>query len=196
MKLSHGIAERILDTAQNRMIKFGYRKVTMDEIAQDLSMSKNTIYKHFQSKEQIANAIFKRLTKKINTKQLKIEKEFRDPLSVIQNNVFFLQQDLNPWFEEFLPDIKQELPSLWEKFVHFRTEKILEIKKLIEDGIKKGVFRKINSTIAVKIFLGAIDEIINPEFLQHECISFQKALLEVLDIWANGILKTNKKRKG
>ena len=36
------------------MIKFGYRKVTMDEIAADLHISKNTIYKFFVGKEEIA----------------------------------------------------------------------------------------------------------------------------------------------
>jgi len=39
--------ERILDASMIRMLKFGYRKVTMDEIAQDLVMSKNTIYQNF-----------------------------------------------------------------------------------------------------------------------------------------------------
>ena len=51
------IAEKILDASENRMVKFGYRKVTMDEIAQDLAMSKNTIYLYFRSKVDIAKAL-------------------------------------------------------------------------------------------------------------------------------------------
>ncbi len=46
MKSSHPVADKILMAAQARMIRFGYHKVTMDEIANDLRMSKNTIYVH------------------------------------------------------------------------------------------------------------------------------------------------------
>jgi len=35
------------------MLKFGYRKVTMDEIAADLVMSKNTIYKAFSERKTL-----------------------------------------------------------------------------------------------------------------------------------------------
>jgi len=42
------VKEKILNAAEKRMVKFGYRKVTMDGIAQDLTMSKNTIYKFFK----------------------------------------------------------------------------------------------------------------------------------------------------
>lgn len=183
------IQEKILNASEKRMIKFGYRKVLMDEIARDLAMSKNTIYKEFRSKVEIAQRLFKRLKERINENQAKVEEQTVDPLEIIYKNVYFLQKELSPWFEYFLPDIKQELPILWEDFINYRTEKILEIEKLVKSGIKKGEFRRVDTAIAVRAFLGAIDEVINPEFLQNENISFHKALEEVLDIWAKGILK-------
>jgi len=187
-----GNKEKILNAAEKRMLRFGYRKVAMDEIASDLAMSKNTIYKYFQSKEEIASMLFERLRNRINENQIKIEKTFKNPLDIIKNNIVFLQKELSPWFENFLPDIKQELPQLWANFVSYRKEKILEVEELIKEGIKNGQFRKVNSFIAVKMFLGAVNEIINPEVLQHESISFQEALEGLLDIWANGILRNRK----
>ncbi len=44
----------ILAIAEQLFASRGYRAVTMDEIAQRRCMSKRTIYKHFQSKEEIA----------------------------------------------------------------------------------------------------------------------------------------------
>ncbi len=180
--------ERILDAAMNRMLKFGYRKVTMDEIAQDLVMSKNTIYKHFQSKIEMTEAIFERLEKEITHELSLIEESHKDPVEIISKNIFFLQQKLTPWFEHFLGDIKSELPDLWIRFLNFRNEKISEIKTLIEDGIEKGKFRKINSALAVRIYMGAIDHVLNPEFLEKERISFSDAIEGVLDIWSVGII--------
>ena len=57
--------EKILNVAEKRMLQHGYRKVTMDEIACDLRMSKNTIYKEYRSKIAIAQALLERLKNKI-----------------------------------------------------------------------------------------------------------------------------------
>ena len=182
------IQERILDAAQKRFLRLGYRKFTMDEIAQDLGMSKNTIYKHFQSKVQMAEALFERLEKEINRELSLIEESHKDPVEIIAKDVFFLQQRLTPWFDHFLGDIKSEVPSLWARFLNFRNEKISEIKILVEDGMKKGKFRKINPALAVRIYMGAIDHVLNPEFLEKERISFSDAIEGILDIWSRGML--------
>ncbi|MCR4338067.1 MAG: TetR/AcrR family transcriptional regulator [Candidatus Omnitrophica bacterium] len=189
MKSNDSVKEQILDAAMKRMLKFGYRKVTMDEIAQDLVMSKNTIYKHFQSKVEIAQGLFGRLEKNINHELLLIEDAHKDSLEIISKSIFFLQQQLAPWFEYFFQDIRWELPDLWEQFIQFRNEKILNVKKLIEQGIKSGKFRKVHSALAVQIYLGAIDYVLRPEFLEHEKISFPEAIEGVLDVWSSGVLK-------
>ena len=182
------VREKILNIAEKRMTKFGYRKVTMDEIANDLVMSKNTIYNHFSSKIEMAEALFGRLEKEIRHELSLIEESSKDPLEIISKSIFFLQHKLAPWFEHFLADIKFELPDLWQQFVDFRNEEILEIRKFIEDGIRKGKFRKINAALALQVYMGAIDQAINPGFLEKEKISFSDALEGVLDIWSRGVL--------
>lgn len=188
MKLKEVARERILTAAEKRMVRFGYRKVTMDEIARDLVMSKNTIYLHFKSKVEIARGLLDRLKDRINNGQTGIENDNKSPLDVISKNIIFFQKELSPWFEHFLKDVKLELPDLWQDFIDFRTDKIMEIKGLVEKGIKKGIFRKVNSSLAVRVYLGAVDSIISPEILEEEHVSFQEALETVLDIWSQGIL--------
>ena len=182
--------ERILNVAQKRMLKFGYRKVTMDEIAQDLRMSKNTIYKCFRSKVEIAEELLDKLKSRINDYQISVEKESAGPLEVLSKNTFYLQKELAPWFEHFLIDIKFELPGIWQDFVDFRTEKILDLEKLVKKGIRKKEFRKVNPTLAVRAYLGAVNSILSPDVLEQEGISFQSALETVMDIWSKGILST------
>ncbi|HOD13052.1 MAG TPA: TetR/AcrR family transcriptional regulator [Candidatus Omnitrophota bacterium] len=188
------VKDNILAAAERRMIQFGYRKVTMDEIAQDLGMSKNTIYKHFASKDEIAQAMFVQLCARINENILTIKKDEPDPIKIISQNILFIQKELSPWFEHFLGDIKIELPHLWQKFIQYRTEKITEVQELITQGIQKRKLRKVNAAIAMRSFLGAVDAVINPEFLQNENMSFQSAMDEVVQIWSKGIMvnTTNK----
>jgi AcrR family transcriptional regulator len=190
------IKEKILNAAEKRMIKFGYRKVTMDEIAQDLHMSKNTIYKLFVGKEEIAKALIKRLQHQLNTCLVNIEKAQNDPLRIFSDSVLLLRKQLGPWFEHFFREIPTELPSLWEEFLHYRNEKILDIRSLVEKGSKNGVFRRVNPSIATEAYLGAVKAIMNQRFLEQENLTFEQALDAVLDIWSNGIwINRNKIKK-
>ena len=140
MNNKNPIQEKILNAAEKRMIKFGYRKVTMDEIALDLHMSKNTIYKIFVGKEEIAKSLVKRLQQQLNTSLDNIEKTQKDPLRVFSDSVLLLRKQLGPWFEHFFREIPTELPGLWEEFLHYRNEKILDIRSLVEKGSREWDF--------------------------------------------------------
>jgi AcrR family transcriptional regulator len=179
--------EKILNAAEKRMVQFGYRKVTMDEIAQDLRMSKNTIYKEFVGKEEIAKALVKRLQQQLNSELDNIEKAQKDPLRVFSDSVLLLRKRLGPWFEHFFREISGELPSLWEEFLYYRNAKVLDIRSLVEKGSRNGIFRRVNSSIATEAYLGAVKAIMNPRFLEQENLTFEQALDAVLDIWSNGI---------
>ncbi|MFA5169067.1 MAG: TetR/AcrR family transcriptional regulator [Candidatus Omnitrophota bacterium] len=189
MTHASSLKEKILDTAQARMIRFGYRKVTMDEIAGDLRVSKNTIYKVFVGKEEIAKGLVKRLQEEINRGLGDLERRDKDPLRVFSSSILLLRKTLGPWFEHFFKEIAVELPDLWKEFLRYRNEKILEIRSLVEKGIKKGALRKISASVAVQAYLGSVKAIIAPRFLEQEHLSFDEALQAVLDIWAHGILR-------
>jgi AcrR family transcriptional regulator len=189
------LKEKILNVAEKRMISFGYRKVTMDEIALDLHMSKNTIYKLFIGKEEIAKNLVKRLQRELNVGLNNIENTQKDPLRIFSDSVLLLRKELGPWFEHFFREIPTELPNLWEEFLHFRNEKILGIRLLVEKGSKNGIFRRVNPSIATEAYLGAVKAITNPRFLEQENLTFEQALDAVLDLWSNGIWINRKLKK-
>src|SRR5580698_8212239 len=176
MNRNYPTQEKILNAAQKRMVQFGYRKVTMDEIALDLHMSKNTIYKEFVGKEEIAKGLVKRLQQQLNTGLVNIEKTQKDPLRIFADSVLLLRKQLGPWFEHFFREIPTELPVLWEEFLHFRNEKILGIRSLVEKGSRNGIFRRVNASIATEAYLGAVKAITSPRFLDEEKITFEQAL--------------------
>jgi len=182
-------SDKILNAAEKRMIKFGYRKVTMDEIASDLRMSKNTIYKVFDGKEEIAKALVKRLQRQLDIGLYNIEKASDNPLQIFSDSVLLLRKQLGPWFEHFFREVSTELPGVWEEFLGFRNAKILTIRSLVEKGGKNRIFRNVNPSVATEAYLGAVKAITNPRFLEQENLTFEQALDAVLDIWSKGIIK-------
>jgi AcrR family transcriptional regulator len=58
--LGHEKEHLILDAAQNRFARFGFSKVTMDEIAEDVGMAKASLYYYYPSKEDVFRAVLRR----------------------------------------------------------------------------------------------------------------------------------------
>lgn len=50
-------ADRILDTARELLLSWGYRRVTIDELARRAGVGKGTIYLHWRSREEVFLAV-------------------------------------------------------------------------------------------------------------------------------------------
>ena len=50
-------ADRILDTARDLLLRWGYRRVTIDEVARRAGVGKGTIYLHWRSREELFQAV-------------------------------------------------------------------------------------------------------------------------------------------
>lgn len=55
------IKDLILDAADRFLNEFGYKKMTMDNLAQEVGIAKGTLYLHFSSKEQLVLAHIDRI---------------------------------------------------------------------------------------------------------------------------------------
>ena len=61
-------ADRILDATECLLTRLGYRKMTMDDVAQEAGIGKRTIYVHFPSKEEVALASIDRVVDRLTTR--------------------------------------------------------------------------------------------------------------------------------
>src|ERR1700748_1016227 len=50
-------ADRILDTARELLLSWGYRRVTIDELARRAGVGKGTVYLHWRSREEVFQAV-------------------------------------------------------------------------------------------------------------------------------------------
>jgi len=58
--------ERILDAATVLLVRWGYRKTTIDDIAREAGVGKGTIYLHWKDKTDLFHAAFVRATKHVS----------------------------------------------------------------------------------------------------------------------------------
>jgi AcrR family transcriptional regulator len=144
---------QILDAATKVFVQMGFQRARMDDIVEESGLSKGTLYWYFKSKEDIINAILRRLfTGELENLQSLLEAEGTASERLIQltsdrvNGVKRMSSLVPIIFEFYAVAVHQQWVQqfIGEYFKHFR--KLLE--DLIQQGIDRGEFRPVNATKA------------------------------------------------
>ena len=181
--------EKIINSAEKRFFRDGYRKVTMDEIASDLGISKKTLYKYFSGKDSIATAVIEKIHLHIVSFLEEFNREIPDPLERFEEVTLAASRKLSEIGNHFLDDIKRDLPGLWQKVEQFREEKILHhIGEILEEGKRLGTVREdVDTKIATLVYLGAIRTVMQPDMIKKAGFSIDKAFANIRTIFLKGV---------
>ena len=162
------IKNDILQEAIRLFFEKGYRKVTVDEIASGLSISKKTIYKYYESKQDLLEKTFDNWKGKLSSEIDKIldkkDITFIDKLKNIMSHIGVAMGRLN---SDLIMDVQEYAPDLWIKINNYKHEAaFLRFNRLIDEGIEKGKIKKnINKSLVVALYACAIENLLDPNFL-------------------------------
>lgn len=71
--------EAILDAADRLIERYGYKKMTMDDLAQEVGIGKGTIYLYLPSKEEVALSCFERTNSRIQDRLREVARSHDKP---------------------------------------------------------------------------------------------------------------------
>ena len=194
--MSQSIQERILEHARDRFFASGFSKVTMDELAAELGISKKTMYEHYQSKDELIDRVITcqmaEMSGAMNA-ALKIPGGFIDKLYTMWTAIGRMACRIS---KNILDDMRRHRPDLWKKIEELRKKVVLEnFTRLIDEGIGRGLVRTdVNKEVVVLMYLSSIQGVVNPEILADYSFSAEEALKTILSVVLDGIL-TEKARQ-
>ena len=139
--------QKIVITATQHFIKYGYANATTDGIAKDAGVSKGLIFHHFNSKEDLAFEVFKQLLNidygmdkfiesisienedmEITDLKAFIEKYVRNTINEMQTNVVS-----SLLFMDLLVNLKnEEIKNKIKKLLHYYLSQIIELFKKMD----------------------------------------------------------------
>lgn len=187
--------EKIVSYSKDKFLSEGFYKITMDEIAAGLRISKKTIYKFFPSKNKLIDSAVKLFQSIVQKKLDKITQGDANSIIKIKRltNLFAdLSLKISP---KMLEDLRTQRPELWEDIEKFRTRNIEKIwYNILDQGKKEGYIIDYPNEIMVQVILAAMQRIINPNFLLNNNMSIQHAFETTFGMLINGIL-TDKGKK-
>lgn len=133
--------EKIIKTALEHFIQYGFKTFTMDDLAKELGISKKTLYEHFATKNILVEAC---LDSFIDTMKAF---DFTEGESSIIERIFAnnvkTQQMYKVTNTRPLWELQKHFPELYERLDAFLLDRNFEwIDYILEQGRKKGIFHK------------------------------------------------------
>ncbi len=181
--------EKILKTSLELFFKYGIKRVTMDEIAKELGMSKKTIYQYYKEKDDLVDALCSGELQRNQCLCNDIANKAKDPIhevALISENMTEMFKHINPVF--FL-DLQKFHPIAFERFRKFKEEFAYKnILANLKKGKETGIYRAdINDEFVSRYRLAQIDMLMFGNYYSFESISFTKSHEMLLDMFVYGI---------
>jgi hypothetical protein len=198
MHEENDIKEKILIKSFEMFQQFGCAKVTMEEIASGLGISKKTLYKHFSNKEHLLNEIFSTVSCETETYSNKLFAN--DDYTYVQKvklMLEFVSQHIGKFRGPMMSDLQMHFPKIWEKIHLFMKKKAWEkFSILVDEGIKQRLFRNdINEQIVVLMYVFSLQNLVTPEVLAQVPLSADQIYKTLIKVIFEGILTDEGRKK-
>jgi len=192
------VKERILHQAGEMFLQFGFSRVTMEEIAVELGMSKKTLYKFFPGKEQLLKEMVTGMRCKLEdyVQELWGNKEMSF-LEKLKNLMNYIGNQSTTFRGPLAHDLQKNFPQLWEEINESRkTHSLQKFNLLLSEGTEKGVFRKdIDQQIVVLLFMNAIQGILNSDVLSQLPYTANQVFESIIKVLMEGIFTEEGREK-
>jgi AcrR family transcriptional regulator len=190
-------AHRIVEAARAHFFNHGFRSVTMDDLAEELAVSKKTLYAHFPSKIALLESV---LADKFASVEAKLEEitrayphDFSAALHELLENT---QRELDEIKPPFVRDMRQKAPQVF-KIVERRRAELIQrfFGKLFVEGQRTGMVRKdLPAKLMIEILLASVQAIVNPAKVEELGLTPKTGFASVVKVVLEGVI-TRKGRK-
>ena len=186
------VKEGILDVASVFFSKFGFKKTTIDEIAQAAHKGKSSVYYYFTSKEEIFKAVLEKeaavLIEKLMlviNKKTSAEEKFRE---YIQVRLFSIKELVN-FYTAIMSEVPSHLDFAAEMRNQYDIDEIRLIKIILNEGSEAGVFRFRNIEDTAAAITTVMKGLELPIYLFKRENDLEKKIAQMTDLILYGIVK-------
>lgn len=180
---------RIVRRAREHFFAHGFRGVTMDDLAQELGMSKKTLYAHFPSKNALLEAVifdkFNAIDRDLNQITSVEGSDFAGKLQQLLGCMARQLEEIQP---PFVRDMRREAPEMFRRVEALRRQHIQRhFGKLFNEGRRSGLIRKdIPASVIIEVLLAAMQGIMNPQKVEELGLTPKSAFMAIIRVVLEG----------
>lgn len=180
--------KQILSKGKELFWKYGFKRVTTEEICREAKVSKMTFYKYFPNKSKLAEAILDRIFDESFIKIRKLAEEHEDAGQTLEKIMQLKFEGSKGIGEEFVKDLYTNPDTELKVYIETKTqETFLEVIKLYERGKIDGWVRKdLNIPFMIQFTKSSMELISKQDFMSH-FDDYQEMILEITRLFIYGI---------
>lgn len=144
MPPGEALREAILDAAERLMARYGYKKMTVDDLAQEVGIGKGTIYLYFPSKEEVALTIIDRIVARVMER---LQRHAASPSSPAENlrqmlvDRVLIRIDSVQRYSESIDELFRALrPAVLARRRRYFEEEAAVVASVVREGQRRGMF--------------------------------------------------------
>jgi AcrR family transcriptional regulator len=185
------VRARVLEAARDLFLGRGFVRVTADEIAGRVGISKATLYKEFASKEEILRAVVRGFVGEVSARvDALMHAEglgFADKLARL---FALIVGSISRFGPDFIRDLRRTAPTVWTEVEQFRRDKInTNFKAILAAGREQGLFRgDIDEDFLMRMFVRLVEEFVNPAEILRSGRTPAETFGSVIKVFFQGIL--------
>mgnify|MGYP000279789231 FL=1 len=187
------LEKSIVVTSTELFLTLGFKSVTMDDIAEEMKISKKTIYTFFANKEALVQSVVFSMYSYITTNLTQIREKASNPISELYEVKMFIMHQLkgektSPQHQlrKYYPNIHKELQK---KQFDFMTK---SVKKSLTKGVEMKLFRpSIDIDFISRMYFNGMVGIKNVDMFPIEKYSPEQLMENYLDYHLRAIVTDN-----
>jgi AcrR family transcriptional regulator len=188
--MSDNTKQRIITEASELFKKYGIKRITVDDIAKHLGISKKTLYLHFADKKDLVTVCTRHILETEQKVFDEIKETSKDAIEEITNISVHLKKVLRSINPVMLYDLKRFYSSGWSAYCNYTDTYIKDsLTDSLEKGIAQGVFRKeMNVEIIAKMRMEQMQTGFDLDIFPLEKFDFSEVQMQLLDHFIHGII--------
>lgn len=179
----------ILERSKEVFMRYGMKSVTMDDISRELKISKKTLYKYVDNKEDL---VCRAVEDHLNTDMCHIMEMRNDAENAIDEMLLIIRS-VSEMLSRIHPsihyDIEKYYPRAWEVMQRFKHEGIFNtMRENMERGMDEGLYRSnLKPDIIARMYVSNVDKIWDASIFPSDKYKFKDVYLEYIRYHIRGI---------
>jgi len=186
------LKERIVENASVLFFQKGVKSITMSDIANELGISKRTLYEVFRDKEELLETCICCHMSKGDKAIEELAEHSEDVIDSMMRIYAQALDEMRQMNHSVMFDLKKYHPNIYKKIEVNQRENVYLLLPLLNKGVKQGLIRDdVNFEIILWLVKSQFRALINDDFLPKDKYSLNDFIQAIVLNFMRGIATTD-----
>jgi AcrR family transcriptional regulator len=190
------LKERIIENASSLFFHKGVKSMTMSDIANELGISKRTLYEVFRDKEDLLETCIDLYIQKANKAMQTLTGDSEDVIDAMMRIYAWNLNEIQTINRSLMSDLKKYYPNLYKSIERNQNDNSLVLLPLLNKGVEQGLIRNdVNFEIILWLVRSQFRALMNEDYFPVEKFSLNEYIRAIILSFIRGIATPDGNKK-